>query len=302
MLINFNEDTVLKFFYGIGPAEASCMCFAIAVASGAPTMAPLDPSASLPIPTTQAQCDRALNCLSDPKYISTATWPSAPEMPDYAAAYRGPGRGDAGNYGTVLSVSEPEWSHMHAGLVLFVYRLLHKVWDTPLLRVIGSGGGSGAKGAVVGGLTAVELALPAETLAALQGAAAALGVVVARVLQLLQGRGVGERKMWSPMDEEAALHKRSRRQSAAALELERVAAIGCGSCVCTVTAAEQNAAAHCCGSVNLVTYACRVCISNAVAAGVVRRCAHDSVGVRSGIHSAGLANKHQLMHHILSEV
>lgn len=227
LLINFNEDTVLNFFYGIGPAEASCLCFAIAVASGAPTMAPLDASATLPIPTTQGQCDRALNCLSDPKYISTATWPSAPAMPDFGGAYRG--HGDAGNYGSVLSVSEPEWSHMHVGLVLFVYRLLNKVWDTPLLRVVGSGAG-GKAAAGVAGLTAVELALPAETLAALQGAAAALGVVVSRVLEMLQGRGVGERKMWSPLDGEGALQKRTRGQNAVTLELERVAAIGCGRC------------------------------------------------------------------------
>lgn len=236
LLINFNEETVVNFFFGIGPAEASCACFAIATAAGAPTMAPLEATSTLPIHSSQAQADRALSCLSDPKYIGTAMWPSDPGMPDYAG-YRG--RGEAGQYGSVLSVTEPEWSHMHVGLVLFVYRLLHKVWDLPLLRVVGSGtgdrsGGRGGKAAAavpVGGLTAVELALPVETLEALQGATAALGVVVVRVLDLLQGRGVGERKMWTPMEDEGGLSKRTRRQSAALLELERVAAIGCASFV-----------------------------------------------------------------------
>lgn len=98
----------------------------------------------------------------------------------------------ANNFGSVLSASEPIWSHMHVGLSLFVYRMLHKVWDSALLRVVGSGGkpvaGTAARGA--SGVVAVELSYPPDTIAALEAMMRGLVAVVSHVLERLQVRNL----------------------------------------------------------------------------------------------------------------
>lgn len=101
-----------------------------------------------------------------------------------------PYQGTAANhFGSVLSASEPIWSHMHVGLSLFVYRLLHKIWDSALLQVVDSGGKSNWKAAPqVSGVVAVELALPPDTIAALEAMMRGLVAVVNHVLERLQVR------------------------------------------------------------------------------------------------------------------
>lgn len=98
-----------------------------------------------------------------------------------------PYQGNAGNhFGSVLSASEPMWSHMHVGLSLFVYRLLHKIWDSALLKVTGSDGKHGKGLAQSSGAVAVELALPQDTVAALEAMMRGLVAVVNHVLERLQ--------------------------------------------------------------------------------------------------------------------
>ena len=96
----------------------------------------------------------------------------------------------ANNFGSVLSASEPIWSHMHVGLSLFVYRMLHKVWDSALLRVAGSGSSGKAHGKSAPppstGVVAVELAYPPGTIAALEAVMRGLVAVVNHVLERLQ--------------------------------------------------------------------------------------------------------------------
>jgi hypothetical protein len=94
------------------------------------------------------------------------------------------------NFGSVLSASEPVWSHMHVGLSLFVYRILHKVWEMSLLRVVGSGNMNGAAAAPTSGVAAVELSLPPDTIAALEAIMRGLVVVVNHVLERLQVRSL----------------------------------------------------------------------------------------------------------------
>jgi gamma-glutamylcysteine synthetase len=80
---------------------------------------------------------------------------------------------------------------MHVGLSMFVYRILHKVWEMSLLQVAGSGGKANGRAVAAGsGVAAVELSLPADTIAALEAIMRGLVAVVNHVLERLQVRFV----------------------------------------------------------------------------------------------------------------
>lgn len=74
--MSFNTTLVSQFFQEIGPAEASCMCFAVAACSAAVATPAAMIAPMLPISAKPAVADRAMSCLSDPQYVGTASWPS----------------------------------------------------------------------------------------------------------------------------------------------------------------------------------------------------------------------------------
>jgi hypothetical protein len=114
LLLSFNTTLVSQFFREIGPAEAACMCFAIAscsaaVATPAALVAPM-----LPISAKPAVADRAVSCLSDPQYTGTASWPStevgSPSCPalQYSLVY--PATCDPARLGRISARTELEIS------------------------------------------------------------------------------------------------------------------------------------------------------------------------------------------------
>ena len=74
--MSFNTTLVAQFFQEVGPAEASCMCFAVAACSAAVATPVALVAPALPIAAKPAVADRAVGCLADPQYIGTASWPS----------------------------------------------------------------------------------------------------------------------------------------------------------------------------------------------------------------------------------
>jgi hypothetical protein len=72
-------------------------------------------------------------------------------------------------YGVVTDMSELDWSAMHRGAALLLFRLLTKVWDMPLLRP-GASAPAGATGAAAAAAAAAgaKLTYPPQALEALQ--------------------------------------------------------------------------------------------------------------------------------------
>lgn len=194
----------LAFFQDVGAAEAACMCFAITIAST---------NSSTP-PSTSA---RAEQLLSDPRFVGAPEWPVEGD--------------NAAPYGVVTDNLELDWSQMHRGLALLLFRLLGRVWELPLLRPTARAGGGAAAGAAapVGG-GAVELALPAETLAALQEqlqdvAAVALRVVEAMQVHLTNRRVTGG--VEGEYEDDGGPSKRRRQEPAVLVEGGKVTAMRC---------------------------------------------------------------------------
>jgi hypothetical protein len=196
----------MAFFQDVGAAEAACMCFAITTAST---------NSSTP-PTTSA---RAEQLLSDPRFVGAPEWPLE--------------RDNAAPYGVVTDNSELDWSQMHRGLALLLFRLLGRVWELPLLRPTSRAGGGAAAApavAVPGGSGAVELTLPAETLAALQEQLRDVAVVALRVVEAMRvhltNRGV-KGVVEGGYEDGGGPTKRHRQEPAVLVEGAKVTAMRC---------------------------------------------------------------------------
>jgi hypothetical protein len=206
LITSGSPSNLQAFFQSVGPPEAACLCIAIALPSSNPD-------------TPQSTLSRAEAVLADSRYVGAPSWP-----PDLTAASAAP------TTAVVTSASKPDWSDLHHGAALFLFRVLHKIWETPLLRLRGAAVGAG------GGFsrsTAVQLTFPPATLHALQdqlmGAAAVISRAAERLQQDAIGRDGGVGGIRLLQDASGLPAKRQRRESAATVEGEHLGAMRCSS-------------------------------------------------------------------------
>lgn len=160
LLLTRNATALHEFFTDVGPPAACALCFALATPHPSPVPAEVAASAE--------------RCLSDISLSGAPEWRVEPSYGLAAPAggaggYGGAsGYGGAGGYGGVTDESEPEWSAMHRGLCIAFYRMVHLVWDAPLL-------------ALVAGTADVRPALPMDLLHSLQLRLQTLARVIERV-------------------------------------------------------------------------------------------------------------------------
>jgi hypothetical protein len=201
LLATGSPSGLQAFFQQAGPAEAACLCIAIALPSTNPD-------------TPQSVLARAEAVLADSRYVGAPSWP--PDMTAAASA--------APTTAVVTSASKPDWSDLHRGAALFLFRVLHKIWETPLLRLVGASAPPGRG-------SAVQLTFPPATLHALQEQLTGAAGVISRAAERLQldvsGRdgGVGGIRLL----QDSGAVKWQRRETAVSVEGEHLGAMRCAS-------------------------------------------------------------------------